>query len=479
MKLPRNIKLRKIKKKQIREVTAIFFWFFIGVILATFLLSGFSFIIFQKANEGHVYPGIRVAGVDFGRKTGEEVKNYFDVKNQKLTGKTITFKYEDKIATVSAEEIGLGYDSELLSDQAIELGRGKNVITNLGIITYAYFNGINLSPSYRFSDDKFYKKLESFFKSVEKEPIDAAFSFENGRVVTFKLSQNGISIDRENLDKSIKASTASLISAGNLKNAEVNTPVVVTEPEITTEKVNSFGIKELIGTGTSLFQHSIESRIFNINLAASRINGALIPPGETFSFVKTLGDVTAFTGYKQAYIIQNGRTVLGDGGGVCQVSTTLFRAILDSGMPIEERTAHAYRVQYYEQDSPPGLDATVFVPTVDLKFKNDSRNHILIQSVIDPYEQRLTFYLYGTRDGREVEITTPVITSQTPPPEPKYEDDPDLPSGTVKQVDFAAWGARVYFERNVKKDGKTIISDKIVSNYRPWQAVFLRGTKQQ
>ncbi|MEK9178368.1 MAG: VanW family protein, partial [Patescibacteria group bacterium] len=338
--------------------------------------------------------------------------------------------------------------------------------------------GLNLSPSYRFSEELFYKKLDSFSKNIEKEPVDAVFSFENGKVVTFKPSASGISIDRESLDKSVKAHASSLISRSDLRNVEIETPIKIKEPEITTEKVNSFGIKELIGTGTSLFQHSIESRIFNINLAASRINGILIPPGETFSFVKTLGDVSAFTGYKQAYIIQNGRTVLGDGGGVCQVSTTLFRAILDSGMPIEERTAHSYRVQYYEQDSPPGLDATVFVPTVDLKFKNDTKHHILIQSVIDPYEQRLTFFLYGTKDGREVEITTPVVTSQTPPPEPKYEDDPNLPQGTLKQVDFAAWGAKVYFERNVLKDGKTIILDKFVSNYRPWQAVYQRGIKQ-
>ena len=238
------------------------------------------------------------------------------------------------------------------------------------------------------------------------------------------------------------------------------------------------GIKELIGVGTSLFQHSIESRIYNVNLAASRINGILVAPGEVFSFAKAVGDVSSLTGYKQAYIIENGKTVLGDGGGVCQVSTTLFRAALNSGLPIAERHPHAYRVQYYEQDSPPGIDATVYVPSIDLKFKNDTEHHILIQSIVDLNELRLTFMIYGTNDGRISEIGTPVITSQSPAPEPKYQDDPTLPKGVVKQVDFAAAGANVYFTRTVTKDGEVIISDKFSSNYRPWQAVYLRGTKE-
>jgi vancomycin resistance protein YoaR len=208
------------------------------------------------------------------------------------------------------------------------------------------------------------------------------------------------------------------------------------------------------------------------------LNGILIKPGEEFSFDKAVGDVSSLTGYKQAYVIQNGRTVLGDGGGVCQVSTTFFRAILDAGYPITERNPHAYRVHYYEEDSGPGIDAAIYTPTVDLKFKNDSGHYLLVQSYIDTEEMRLTFELYGTKDGREVTIGKPVILSQSPAPEPLYQDDPTLPKGQIKQVDFAAPGAKVYFTREVKKNGEVIISDKFTSNYRPWQAVYLRGTKE-
>ena len=285
-------------------------------------------------------------------------------------------------------------------------------------------------------------------------------------------------MDNQTLSNQLLSYAASILNSSNPQIISIQIPIKIIEPDITLDKINKLGIKELIGQGNSLFYDSIPGRIFNINLAASRLNGILVAPGDTFSFDQALGDISAFSGYKQAYIIQNGKTVLGDGGGVCQVSTTLFRAILNAGLPVVERHAHAYRVGYYEEDSPPGIDATVYSPTVDLKFKNDTGNWILIQSTVDLDNYALNFSLYGTSDGRTVTMTTPVVTNQTPAPPPLYQDDPDLPVGTIQQTDFAAAGADVYFTRTVSKNGQVIISDKFVSDYQPWQAVYLRGTKQ-
>ncbi len=113
-----------------------------------------------------------------------------------------------------------------------------------------------------------------------------------------------------------------------------------------------------------------------------------------------------------------------------------------------------------------------------MKFKNDMGHHILIQSYVDTTNLRLTFDLYSTKDDREVIINQPVILSETPAPPPLYQDDPALSKGEVSQVDFSANGAKVYFTRIVKKDGKVTLNDKFTSNYRPWQAIFLRGTKE-
>lgn len=308
-------------------------------------------------------------------------------------------------------------------------------------------------------------------KEIDQDVQEGLFEFNPAtkRVTTFKSSREGRRLDR---DKTYQLLTDAL--KGNTKT--VNLPVSKTLPKILTSDVNSLGIKELIGRGISNFAGSIPNRIYNINLAASRINGVLIAPGEEFSFNDKVGDISAQSGYKPAYVIKEGRTVLDDGGGVCQVSTTTFRAVLNSGLPVTQRTAHAYRVAYYEQGFPPGLDATVWAPSVDFRFKNDTPSHILIQA----YTSGTTLYvdLYGTSDGRNVTLSKPVVTDRVPAPEPLYQDDPTLPKGTTKQVDWAAQGAKVKFTRSVYRNGEEIIKETWNSNYRPWQAVYLVGTKE-
>jgi len=284
-----------------------------------------------------------------------------------------------------------------------------------------------------------------------------------------------VSVLSEILAKDILAAFK-LLEASEEKIANINVSVEIAEPAIKTEDINNLGIKELLGIGTSTFKGSIPGRIHNIELAASRLNGVLIAPGETFSFNEALGDVSRYTGYQSAYVIKDGKTILGDGGGVCQVSTTFFRAALDSGLPIVERRAHSYRVYYYEQDSGPGLDATVYAPTTDLKIQNDTLGHILIQSSTDTKNLALRFEFYGTSDGRVATTTKPVILNSIAPPEDLYQDDPTLASGVVKQTEHKAWGAKVIFDYSVERNGENIYKKQFVSNYRPWQAIFLRGT---
>ena len=311
--------------------------------------------------------------------------------------------------------------------------------------------------------------------TLNRKPQNSIFTYEQGRVKEFAPAKDGLKVDQELLENKIVGNLRSLETSDKLV-ANIDIPVERTAPKVRTEDVNELGIKELIGRGVSRFVGSIPSRAYNITLSASKFNGTLIKPGEIFSFNDTLGDVSAYTGYQQAYIIKNGRTVLGDGGGVCQVSTTFFRAVLNAGLPIAERRAHSYRVSYYEQDSAPGFDATVYGPLIDLKFKNDTPGHLLVQTRVDPKTSSLVFEIYGTDDAREVEITKPVITSVTAPPEDLYQDDPTLPTGTIKQVDFKAWGAKVNFNYKVTRNGEELFSKTFYSNFRPWQAIYLRGT---
>ena len=332
-----------------------------------------------------------------------------------------------------------------------------------------------LSFTEGFNQEKIATWTAELAKIINHSPENAAFQFSEGKVIEFRPATEGKILDQTKTVDLVLQNLTKLEESE--KEIKVSLPIITTPPQIQTADVNNLGIQQLIGQGVSFFRGSINQRIHNIQLAASKLNGLLVAPGETFSFNQALGEVDQTTGYEQAYIIKEGRTVLGDGGGVCQVSTTLFRAALNAGLPIIERHAHAYRVGYYEQNSPAGLDATVFDPTADLKIKNDTPAHILIQTKTDTKNKILTFGLYGTADGRKVNLSKPKIWDQVPPPPDLYQDDPTLPAGQTKQIDWSAWGAKVSFDYKVVRNGETLQNRTFYSAYQPWQAIYLRGTK--
>jgi len=319
------------------------------------------------------------------------------------------------------------------------------------------------------SNNKLSEWIDEFSEKINRSPKAQELSISDGKVVKFESASDGFNVQK-------------LESKNKIKKALLTKDILEVELIVKVDKAsiddNEYGIKEVIGIGKSKFAHSSKSRIHNIGLAASRINGTLIPPGEVFSFNSAVGEISRKTGYTSAWVISKGRTVLGDGGGVCQVSTTLFRAALNAGLEIVDRRAHSYRVSYYEQDSPPGIDATIYRPSVDFKFRNDTDNYILIVAEFDPDAQTLNFKLLGTKDNRKVEITTPKILSRTAPPAPVYEDDPTLPKGTLKRIESPVAGSKVVFTRKVEKDGKILYNDTFKSNYRAWGAVYKRGIKE-
>ncbi len=310
---------------------------------------------------------------------------------------------------------------------------------------------------------------------IDRSAQDAVFQFDGNKVFAFKPALPGIELDQEASGVLIAAGLDQLI---NEEAAEQTAALVVTTsvPKISTESVNDLGIKELIGKGESTFHGSIASREHNVALTAGRLNGTIVAPGEVFSFNQTVGDISLATGYQSAYIIKDGRTILGDGGGVCQDSTTMFRAALNAGLEIVERHPHSYRVSYYEQNSPVGVDATVYSPSTDFKFRNDTPGHILIQTQVDLAKNYLKIEIYGTSDGRKAVLSNFRLWGQTPPPADLYVDDPTLPSGQIKQIDWKASGAKAAFDWTVTRKGETIQQKTFYSSYQPWQAVFLRGT---
>lgn len=458
------------------KISKTIFWFGMGMVLGLFFLISFGFLIFRLLYNTVIYPGVYIGTMNVGGQTPYKVEQELRQRNNAVGKSTFTFQVKDEIATASAKKLSVGYDSKLLAQQAYSIGRSDDIFSNISLIFQGYVSTVTLTPAFTYNQDTLQNTLKPMQKNIHVDPVDAVFSSQNNKVTAFKPSSNGQDIDTDSVKNAVQSKIAFLMEAPTPQQFSIKVPIKTLYPKISTEAANKYGIKGLIGTGTSLFLYSIPGRIHNVELAASRVNNILVAPDQVFSFDATVGDVSSFTGYQQAYVIQNGKTVLGDGGGVCQVSTTLFRAILNAGLPIVERHAHAYRVEYYEEDGPPGIDATVYVPTVDLKFKNDTGHYLLIQSVVDPDNLRLTYYIYGVSDGRKTTMTTPLVTNVIPAPSPLYTDDPTLPTGVVKQTDFAAAGATVTFSRTVTRGNQTLISETYKSVYQPWQAAYLRGT---
>jgi vancomycin resistance protein YoaR len=452
---------------------------FIGFGLCIIALS--LFLAFIESQEqkltNKIYPNVFVQDINFGYRNKTYILDHFERKNTDLKQVKFNIFYDNTpIATFSGEKLKLHYDSKGIMDRAYMIGRSSNFSTRI----YQKIGALLDSQSYKIdSPIEYDSSVIAEFLSNQEEKYNmpaknALFSFENGRVTSFRQEEKGLKIESEKFWDSIQAAIRECQIKP--KNKTILLASHRIDPETTLAKANSFGIEELIGEGKSDYTHSIPERIHNVILAASKFNGVLIPKGEVFSFNKTLGDVSALTGFKQAYIIKEGRTVLGDGGGVCQVSTTFFRAALYSGLPILERHAHAYRVSYYENDGKPGLDATVFDPSADLKIKNDTPASILIQTEVDQNNNLLYFRFYGKKDGRVAELSPIQVYDIQPPPPDVRQDDPTLKKGQVKQVDFAAWGAKASFNYKVTHDGKVINQQTFFSNYRPWSAVYMVGT---
>jgi len=238
------------------------------------------------------------------------------------------------------------------------------------------------------------------------------------------------------------------------------------------------GITELIGRATTPFTGSPRNRISNIKNGVKFLTGTIIAPGEEFSTLATLGVIDNTTGYLPELVIKGDRTTPEFGGGLCQVSTTLFRAVLDTGLPITARRNHSYRVSYYEKDANgkvigPGLDATIYQPDTDFRFLNDTAHPIMIIGYVAG--DKLTFELYGTKDGRTSEIIGPKKLTETPPGEPVYIETTDLAPGVIKQVETPHPGGSATATYIVTYPDGTKKSVEFKSWYRRWPAKYLKG----
>ncbi len=311
-------------------------------------------------------------------------------------------------------------------------------------------------------------------KDVDQEVQNARFAFNGGNLTVLRPSREGRTLDQP--------ATAALIKA-KLASGErvVEIPVAAVAPTVSSDDPASLGIVERIDTGSTSFAGSVPEKVWNIKLAAERLNGVVVPPGATFSFNKEVGPTTLEAGFRWGFGITTGKegahTVPSVGGGICQVATTLFQPVFWAGYPLEERYWHLYWIPAYTSRGVVGLDVTVDEDAkLDFKWSNPTNDYVLIQSATD--DSHIYFSLYGKKPAWKVDVAEPVITNRVPADQtPKTEEDPTMPWGRSLLVQSAHDGFDVTVTRRVTLDSggePRVLS--LHSKYVPVPMLTLVGT---
>jgi len=243
-------------------------------------------------------------------------------------------------------------------------------------------------------DSQTLTKIQQLATQLNQPVQEAKLEITGNMATTFQPDQNGQSLDLYKLSQLLSAPMANF-----------DLPVVTASPKVHLADLNSLGITELVATGESDFSGSTKNRITNVQVGSAKYNGVIVAPGEEFSFNKILGDVDAEHGFKPELVIKASGVTPEFGGGLCQVSSTMFRAAMNAGFPITARRNHSFAVHYY---APQGTDATIYPGVQDMKFINNLQSHIVIQTRLDIPNHKLYFDFYGTKDDRQVSFEGPV-----------------------------------------------------------------------
>jgi vancomycin resistance protein YoaR len=308
--------------------------------------------------------------------------------------------------------------------------------------------------------------------SLYIDPVNAIVGWDNGPYA-IKLGSYGQSVDP-------KALASAVADAAGQESRTAKVPLTDVLPDVRSDNLHTLGLKEALASGDSSFEGSGAARATNVQVAAQHISAALIAPGDQFSFLGSLGPISVDNGYVEGKIILGGWYASDIGGGVCQVSTTVYRAALRAGFEFDEWHPHSFRVSFYELDGwPPGIDATIYQPNtpdeqgLDLKFTNTTGAYLLLQMTVDT--QHVTATFYGTSLGLDVEIPDPTISAPIPPPPPITDPTTTLAIGKKQQLQVSTPGYDVVLTRTMSKNGQVVDTDTFVSNYQPQAEIWEVG----
>ncbi len=433
-------------------------------ILVVAILFGIGFYgIYKVLNVKTIYEGVKIDEFDVSNKTKEEALECIKVKREEdLSEKQMNLKYGENVYTVSLKDLGFKYDYDNAVDNAYKIGRDGNFINRLKTIKNIKKNGKVIELESGYDKELIDKYVSTIKEDLNVESRNAVFNFNGGNI---QVSEEVVG--REVDEKALKTAMEDNI----YKLDDIEIPVNIVEPKVKKEFLSR--INGIIGEfSTSLGRSNIE-RKNNIRVASNEISGTLVMPKETVSFNELTGPRSEESGYKEANVIVNGEFLPGLGGGVCQVSTTLYNALLCADLSIVERTNHSIPVSYVDL----GQDATVSFGNLDLKFRNDFDFPVYINMKVS--EDRVYAYIYGDRNSKDYEVNITSEIVEKVPPETEIIKDKNLKSGKKELVQSGREGYKVKTYKQVVKNGKVIKEEQITSDfYKPLNYIYKVGTKK-
>ncbi|NLM34786.1 MAG: hypothetical protein GX206_05045 [Clostridiales bacterium] len=453
------------KKKKIKLIIIL-------SVIAVLIMAGSAaytgYVYGKAANwDNLIYPNVTVRDLNIGGKTKEQAKALLKEKFQdSLDQKKINIKYQDKTYTIEYTKLNARYDIDKVLEEAFNYGKDGSIFKKNKLIKNG--TGINLDLEFDYDEKHIADVIATMEQDINKEPINGKLEMISSGKFNVIADKKGYKLQSDQLKNTIINNINDQVDA----EITINAPVETLTAKITAEELDK--VDSLISSFSTSFTTSAAGRINNIELATKAINGLLLMPGDTFSFNEVVGERTKERGYKEAGVIINNRIESGLGGGICQVSSTLYNAILKSNINSTERYPHSLPSSYVDL----GRDATVDWGNLDYKFTNTLEYPIYIEGYTK--NKVLYFNIYSNKSltNRRYEIVNHVY--ETVKATTKTVQDSTMPAGSKKIVQQAQTGYKVKVYRNTYDENNKLIKQELISDdyYKPVQGIVKVGTKK-
>ncbi len=526
-KIKENIK--QMEKPQNKKRKKVIIFVTIGIIIL-FLLLFSSIFALININNSKIISGVKIEGIDVSGLSKDEAKAKLEAIYNEKKEKEIPIKYNEFESSINPSMIELNYNIEKAVDEAINVGRNNNIFINNYNILFTLIGKKDINVEMTINEEATRKIIEDTGANLPGVVIESSYYIEGENLIITK-GKEGIKIDTEGLLTKIKERLDDIAIQNDyieipvttktpepidvdkihsevykeMKNAyytknpfeihpevegvdfnvdevkamiaqedkeEYTVKLTITKPTVTVNDIGTEAFPDKLGTCTTRYDERDTDRTTNLKLACQKLNNQVVLAGETFSYNKTLGERTIAAGYKNAKVYENGQVVDGIGGGICQISSTLYNAIVDANLETVERRNHQFVTSYIAA----GKDATVVYGMTDFKFKNTRTYPIKI--IATAQNGIATISIYGNKEAVEYDVTLEVKQISTIPKTTQYVEDASLPVGTEKVKQSGANGVKTETYLVKSLSGK-VVSRELVSRdtYNAMPKIILKGTK--